>query len=460
MNPVAVVGGGITGLSAAYCLQRAGVPVTLYEKAPRTGGAIRSVVEQGFLTEDGPSQITETPEVAALIDNLQLASRRLYPGPDAKKRFIVKNGRPMPLPSSPGSFLSTKLFSAGGKLRLFAEPFISRGDQNREESVAEFIRRRLGPEILDYAVDPLISGIFAGDPYRISLRMAFPKLYEMEQASGSLTGAALGSVFHKPDGKSNGKPKEKKPRGRVLFSFDQGCQVLPDALAASLGSQIQLSSAVNRISRANGSWEVDVTAEGRQHTHSHSAVLLTAPAYELAGMTGGASPMSALKDIVYPPIARVTLGFREEQFPEPVRGFGFLVPGREHFQVLGTVFASCVYPGRAPQGCVNLSSYLGGLRHPDIASLTAAQRIEATLSDYRTLLGVKGDPIFSSEVFIPNAIPQYMIGYGRYKDLMADMERSSPGLFFAGNYRDGISVADSIGSGVKASQRLKDFLHA
>jgi oxygen-dependent protoporphyrinogen oxidase len=143
-----------------------------------------------------------------------------------------------------------------------------------------------------------------------------------------------------------------------------------------------------------------------------------------------------------------------------VRGFGFLVPGREHFQVLGTVFASCVYPGRAPQGCVNLSSYLGGLRHPDIASLTAAQRIEATLSDYRTLLGVKGDPIFSSEVFIPNAIPQYMIGYGRYKDLMADMERSSPGLFFAGNYRDGISVADSIGSGVKASQRLKDFLHA
>lgn len=449
MNSIAVIGGGITGLTAAYYLKRAGLSVTLYEKTNRTGGAIRSTLDRGFLTEDGPSQITETPEVAALVDDLQIASRRLYPNPDAKARFIVKDGRPVEVPSSPGSFLSSKLFSASAKLRLFGEPFVSRRDDTGEESVGDFVTRRLGHEILDYAVDPLISGIFAGDPSRLSLKNAFPKLYDMEQTSGSLTGAALTSLFH----------KSEKRSARVLFSFNRGCQVLPDAIASTLNGSIRLNTAVTGISRTDDGWRVGTATQ----TDCHSSVLLTAPAYEIGAMTTetpGSFAMAPLKEIIYPPIARVTLGFREDQFPEPIRGFGFLVPGKEPFQVLGTVFASCVYPGRAPEGCVNLSSYLGGLRHPDIGALSAADLMAATLADYRTLLGVRGDPIFASQNFIPNAIPQYTIGYGRYKELINDSEQASPGLFFAGNYRDGISVADSIGSGIKAAHRLTTFLHA
>jgi protoporphyrinogen/coproporphyrinogen III oxidase len=443
MKSVAVIGGGITGLTAAFYLHRVGVPVTLYEKTWRTGGAIRSTVEGGFLTEDGPSQITETAEVSALVNDLGIAGRRLYPNGEAKTRFVVKNGVPVEVPSSPGSFLSTKLFSASAKMRLLAEPFIARGRGDREESIGEFVKRRLGPEILDYAVDPLISGIFAGDPARISLRSAFPKLYQMEQASGSLTGAALNRMFHKKNGSGS----------RKLFSFDRGCQVLPDAIAESLGTSVRLNSAVQGITKCAEGWQVTTGT-----TEVHAAVVLTAPAYELGAMNASPS-IARLREIVYPPIARVTLGFREEQFPHPVRGFGFLVPGRENFQVLGTVFASSVYSGRAPIGCVNLSSYLGGLRHPDIASKNANELMEATLSDYRTLLGVRGEPIYRSQKFIPYAIPQYTLGYQSFQQWMTDLERADPGLFFAGNYRDGISVADSVGSGVKAARRLTQFVH-
>lgn len=461
MNPVAVVGGGITGLTAAFYLTRRGIPVHLYERTARAGGAIRSVVDQDFLSEDGPSQITETAEVAGLIEDLQLESRRLYPSPAAKARFIVKNGRLMEVPSSPFGLISTKLFSGSAKFRILAEPFIGRGDPAREESVADFVRRRLGPEMLDYAVDPLISGIYAGDPARLSLQCAFPKLRELEQAGGSLTVGALASVFKKKEKtEATVRPPKKKARGRVLFSFDAGCQVLPDTLAARLGTAIRLSSPVTGIAKSASGWEVSLAGNGGRQTNLHSAVLLTAPAWELASFETGSLTFGLLKQITYPPVARVTLGFREAQFPTPVRGFGFLVPSKEPFRILGTVFASCVYPGRAPQGCVNLSSYLGGLRNPAITALGPDQLMAATLDDYRKLLGVTGEPVFASQTLIQQAIPQYTIGYGRFREWMSESERSSPGLFFAGNYRDGISVADSIGSGVKAAKRVAELVNA
>jgi len=462
MNPVAVVGGGITGLTAAFYLTRSGMPVTVYEKSGRTGGSIRSVLDQGFLTEDGPSQITETAEVAALIEDLQLEARRLYPNSDAEARFIVRGGRPLEAPASPFGLISTKLFSAAAKWRILAEPFIGRSDAAREESVAEFVRRRLGAEMLDYAVDPLVSGIFAGDPNRLSLRCAFPKLHELEQMGGSLTAGALASMFKRKNGAPRAHTTRKRGRERALFSFDTGCQVLPDTLAARLGAAIRLSARVSGIAKSAHGWEITSTSGGREESNAHSAVLLTAPAYELAGLavrTQDSLSLSALKEIVYPPIVRVTLGFRKDQFPKPIRGFGFLVPGKEPFHVLGTIFASCAYPGRAPLGHVNLSSYLGGMRNPAITALSEGDIIAATLADYRTLLGVKGDPVFHSHRFIARAIPQYTIGYGRYTQWMWESEQSMPGLFFAGNYRDGISVANSIGSAVRAAERIAKSLN-
>jgi protoporphyrinogen/coproporphyrinogen III oxidase len=452
MNPVAVMGGGIAGLTAAFNLTRRGIPVTLYEKSNRTGGAIRSVLDQGFLAENGPTQITETAEVAALIEDLGLAARRLYPNPTAKARFIVRGGQPIEAPASPFGLISTKLFSGSAKLRVLAEPFIARGDAARDESVAEFVRRRLGPEMLDYAVDPLISGIYAGDPDRLSLRCAFPKLAELEQTGGSLTGGALAGLFKK----SHEAPAEKRPRGRVLFSFDRGCQVLPDTLAGKLGAAIRLSSGVTGIAKSAQGWDVTVASGGQEETHTHAGVVLTAPAWELGGLSAS---FALLGEIVYPPVARVTLGFREDQFPAPIRGFGFLVPGKERCSILGTLFASCIYPGRAPQGCVNLSSYLGGMRNPGITALSPDEIVAATLGDYRKLLGVKGDPVFASHAIVPRAIPQYTIGYGRFRQWIADTEQSMPGVFFAGNYRNGISVADTIGSGLSAARRLAESLN-
>jgi oxygen-dependent protoporphyrinogen oxidase len=258
-------------------------------------------------------------------------------------------------------------------------------------------------------------------------------------------------------------PANKKARGRVLFSFDRGCQVLPDTLAATLGPAVRLSTAVSGIAKSACGWNINAVTGGREETSDHAAVLLTAPAWELGGFQIGAPgsfSFALLKEIVYPPVARVTLGFREDQFPAPIHGFGFLVPGKERLHILGTLFASCIYPGRAPQGHVNLSSYLGGLRNPGIASLSPAKTVEAALGDYRTLLGVTGEPVFASHALIPSAIPQYTIGYGRFGQWMTDTEQSMPGLFFAGNYRSGISVADTIGSALSAAKRVAAFLNA
>ncbi|HEY2124170.1 MAG TPA: protoporphyrinogen oxidase, partial [Chthoniobacterales bacterium] len=229
MKPVAIVGGGITGLTAAFRLRRQGIAVTLYEATDRVGGVIQSLQRDGYLAEFGPNTILETsPKVASLVEDLGLAERRVYSDPAANNRYLVRHGRLIKMPESPLRFLMTPLFSPAAKLRLLMEPFIPPSDPAREESVAEFVRRRLGQEFLDYAIDALVGGIYAGDPEKLSVPQAFPKLYALEQKYGSLIkGQILGPRDRR---KSN---EVAKSNARKL-SFDEGLQVLPDTLRAQL----------------------------------------------------------------------------------------------------------------------------------------------------------------------------------------------------------------------------------
>jgi len=448
MKSVAIIGAGVTGLAAAFYLKRAGVPVTVYEAGGRAGGVVQSLRRDGFLAEFGPNTILETsPKIAQLIRDAGLEKRKLATNPAAEARFVVRYRRPIAMPASPAGFLTTKLFTLGAKLAVLREPFIPPRRDGVEESIGQFVVRRFNQEFLDHAIDALVAGIYAGDPHQLSLPHAFPKLKALEDKYGSMIkGQILGARDRK---KSGEEAKDRAPK----FSFDEGLQVLPDTLAAALGTALKFNAPVTRLTQTTTGWRV-ATPEGETE---FGAVIYCGTAYRLAELPVAAQKilsLAPLAEISYPPVASVVLGFRREDVAHACQGFGMLIPRIEGFKILGTIFSSALFPNRAPAGHLTLTSYLGGARYPDLAQLPPESLIETTLADLRVLLGVQGKPVFTQTAVYPRAIPQYNVGYGKYRQLLNDLEAAAPGLFFAGHYRDGVSLGDSIVSGVNIAGRV------
>ncbi len=496
MKPVAIIGAGIAGLTAAFYLKRKGVPVTVYEASSRVGGVIQSLRQDGYLAEFGPNTLLETsPKIGQLVRDAGLQSRRLDPDPKAEARYVVRYKRPIAMPGSPFGFFTTKLFTAGAKLAVLREPFVPRRRDGVEESIAQFVVRRLNQEFLDQAIDALVAGIYAGDPHRLSLTHAFPKLKALEDNYGSLI---KGQIFGAGARKRSGEvAKDRAPK----FSFDEGLQVLPDTLAVRLGNAVKLNTSVTKLTQTTNGWVLTLS-EGqvpralesedswsssfRNDTQvEHSAVIYCGTAFKLAelqvelgapvsdpariedGNTPGRRPalpskpdLSPFSEIRHPPVASVVLGFRREDVAHPCEGFGMLIPKIEGFKILGTIFSSSLFPNRAPTGRLTLTSYIGGERYPELALLPAEKLVALVCEDLRVLLGVTGKPVFQHCVLYPKAIPQYNVGYGRYRELMNEIENKAAGLFFAGHYRDGVSLGDTIVSGVNIVERVEKFLTA
>ncbi len=458
MPTVAVIGAGITGLTAAFYLKRNGIPVTLYESSDRVGGVIRSVRANGYLAEFGPNTILETsPKITQLVRDARLESRRLDPAPEASARYVVRYRRPIEMPGSPLGFFTTRLFTAKAKLAVLREPFVPPRRDGTEESVAEFVLRRLGREFLDHAIDALVAGVYAGDPSRLSVPQAFPKLGQLEARYGSLI---KGQIFG---------ARERKRRGEVAkdragkLSFDEGLQVLPDTLRNQLGEAVVLNTEVTALAQTASGWKLALSQRGEPLSAEHSAVIYAGTAFRLAKLgleTEAGLSLITFGEIRYPPVASVVLGFRRQDVEHPCQGFGMLIPRIEGFKILGTIFSSSLFPNRAPEGHLTLTSYVGGERYPELASLSADELVALTRADLQVLLGVRGTPTFQHTVFYPQAIPQYNVGYGRYRDFMAQIENRAPGLFLAGHYRDGISVGDSIVSGCTVADRVRQYVGA
>ena len=314
--------------------------------------------------------------------------------------------------------------------------------------------RRLGREFLDYAINPFVSGIYAGDPAQLSVRHAFPKLHAVEAKYGSLIlGQFLGA-------------RERRKRAEVAapqakkVSFDDGLQVLTDTLYAQLGRAVELNAPVLAARKTPEGWTLTIRANGREEERKHSAVLLAAPAHKLAGLRvedGEGIDLAALGEIAHPTVARIVLGFRREDVADPLDGFGFLVPEVERLSILGTTFSSSIFANRAPAGHVTLTSFVGGCRNPELATREPDELFERTVRDLQRVLGVRGKPVYRHHALFPWAIPQYNVGYGKFMTLMTEAEERHPGLFFAGSYRNGISVGNSIVAGQEAASRLANY---
>ena len=453
MASVAVVGGGLTGLTAAYCLKQRGCRVVIYEATDRLGGAVRSERRDGYLAELGPNSMSPPPPaVAALLSELGLDSSRVLASPAARNRYIVRRGRLVRLPLTPPELLTSRLLSNSAKLAIFGEPLVEPGDSSLDESVAAFVRRRFNQEVVDYIANPFVVGTFAGDPEQLSVRHAMPQLHALERAHGSVMKAYVRMMKARREGR-------EESDGLVgIVSFRNGLQEIADALGREIMAEVRLKAPVTQLRAGPKGWTVGAAF---QTPELYDAVLYAAPAHALDEIDldfPSGERLSTLSSIVHPPVAILALGFRREQITHPLDGFGFLTPEVERRRVLGVIFSSTLFPDRAPDGHVLLTAFVGGTRDPDFVQSDSQTLTARVLDDLRPLLGTRGEPTFRAIQVWPKAIPQYVLGYGRFKDIAEQMERTNPGLVLAGTYRDGVSLGDAIGSGERAAARAAGLL--
>jgi len=458
VKPIVVIGGGVAGLTVAYRLTEKNYNVTVLEGKSHVGGAMYSSSREGYLSEYGPNSILETsPLVTELIGEIGLGQDKVYANEQAKNRYIVRDGKPVSLPSSPPGFFKTPLFSLKSKLRLFKEPFISAWDNSYEESLSQFVLRRLGQEFLDYAINPFVAGIYAGDPDTLSVNHAFPKLYALEQKYGSLIKGQIKGA------KERKERAEESKQSAKMFSFNLGLKMLPERLSEKLNQSVTLNAIVTNITRnSDGAWIVDYTQNNNKHSIEATAVIFAGRLVELANTLFNGEQkdvFQTLGTVYYPPVSTLALGFDRKNVEHPLDGFGVLIPKVEEKNILGTLFSSSLFPNRSPEGKVLLTNFIGGSRQPENANLDLDELVDLVVKDLHAILGVSGRPEFIHHVHWKNAVPQYEIGYGEMKSLMNNLESENPGLFLTGNYRNGISAADTIVNAIELSERIPEFLN-
>ncbi len=448
---IVIVGAGISGLSAAWFLHRKGFPVRILEAGDRVGGVIDTESVDGYRVERGPNSTMQKPgtpddALGRIVEQTGLADRLLEAAPAARKRFVMRNRRLMSLPGSPREGITTKLFSWPAKLRLLAEPFIGRARD--EETVAQFVTRRLGREFLDYAVAPFISGVYAGDPAALSVRAAVARIYALERDHGSLI---RGAIALRKLGRGAGMPA-----GR-LVSFDEGMAVLPAAVAAALpAGAVETGRRVEALTRDGGGWRVRCGGPGGATEIAARHVVLAAPAAATAELIAPLAPEAAtlLRAIPYAPIVSAGLGYARDQVTHPLDGFGFLVPRVEGVRTLGGLFSSTLFPGRAPDGRVLITAFIGGTTDPEAVALGDDAVTGAIASDLAAALAIDGAPAPVRISRYQAAIPQYTIGHlDRIAGIDAQLA-TLPGLHLRASWRDGVSVSDCIRNGEKLAESL------
>ena len=459
-NPtqVAVIGAGISGLACAYRLQQLGLDVSVFESNSAVGGMIDSVEKDGLLFEAGPQSFQGTPALLELIRELGLDAQ-LQAADARAPRYVLLHGHLRKIPMSPQALLASTLLNPVSRWKIASEPFKKSQPPTEEESVAAFVRRKFGHEILEYLVAPFVSGVYAGDPEKLSLKAAFPTLDEWERQYGSVLRGVMKS---RP-------PKEKRTGAPPLCSFTHGVATLPRAMAAKLGDalhyearavSVDFASQSGVAAAAAAACEIRIAHNGQEQPITADAVVIATPAYAAAHLLETFSPHLAqtLSGIAYAPVAVVACTYYRQQVGDPLEGFGFLVPRGEKVRTLGTVWNSSLFPGRAREGSVTITSFIGGATDPEIMSLHE-ENIAAIVSEENArILGITGPPVEIAVWKYPRALPQYNLGHGHVVEAIRDAERASPGQFFAGNYLEGPAVGKCVENGFQTAEAVRKYL--
>jgi oxygen-dependent protoporphyrinogen oxidase len=446
-----VIGGGISGLACAYRLQQAGIPVRLLEAGSHPGGVIATKREGGFLFELGPQSFLSTEPLIRLIDALGLNGQLERANPRAP-RYILDGGKLVAAPLTPPSLLTTPLFSSRTKWRLLTEILRHTAPPADDESIAAFVRRKFGDELLSQLVAPFVSGIYAGDPERLSMRAAFPKLHEFEMRCGSVLRGAMKS-----------RPAKDAPK-TGLCSFRDGMETLPDAIAGRLGDSLLLETTVERLrqGKADGkTWfEVDVTHEDHRDTLAANAVVIATPANIASKILPDLSGKfaSLFSHIEYAPVAVVSTCYRRNQVKVPPDGFGFLVPRAEGLHVLGTVFSSALFAGRAPEGMECFTSFAGGATDPKFCDLSDEEITNTICDEVALVLGITGKPEVTNLHRYAQALPQYNLGHTQIVKSLEALIAEKPGLFLAGNYLSGPSIGSCLEQADRTADAVRIYL--
>lgn len=465
MTTITIIGGGISGLAAAFEIERraelAGldVAVTLLEKEARLGGKIWSIREDGFLCEWGPNGFLDNkPMTLDLCGQIDLSRRLLRSNDNARKRFIYSGGQLHRLPESGPAFLKSKLISWPGKLRLAGEFFVPPRRDSSDETLADFARRRLGREALDKLIAPMVSGIFAGDPERMSLTACFPRIAELEQDFGGLLKAMIKLARKKRRERKAGKQVASAAGpGGILTSFAGGIQELTDQLGQTLKGQIRLGTEVTAVRRLDDGWQLKL-ADGK--VLESEVILSCAPSWALRQMTRDieAGFDDLLEQIPYSPMNVVCFGYQRDKIPLDLNGFGYLIPRSEGCSILGTLWDSSIFSHRAPEGMALLRSMMGGATYPQAIDLSDQEVVQAVRADLKQIMGIAADPDFIRVFRHQQAIPMYLPGHrDRVVELNRRLDRL-PGLFVSGNAFFGVGLNDCVDASGKAAARIIDWL--
>jgi len=435
--PVLVIGGGISGLVCACALRKRGVETQLVEAMARPGGVIRSEHLDGFLVELGPQSFSATPELRRLASELGI-SGDLVQAPRKAPRYVLVNGALETVPLNPVALLASSLLGIRTKWNLARDAFGRTQPPQEDESVANFIRRKFGADLLDRLVGPFTSGVYAGDPERLSLRSAFPSIYEAEKSAGSAIRGMLRAA------KARKEPRERP----ALLSFREGNDTLIRALAGSLGPALCCGTRALSIERdaTTNSFRVTLKGAGEPQTRLADRLILATPTDVAANLLGGVNAAfeSLLAPIEYAPVAIVSLGYRRDDVAHRLQGFGFLVPRSAGLRVLGTVWNSSLFPKRAPKGYVLLTSFVGGATDPQAITLSPEGLFAAVHREIAPILRIREKPVFSNVQIYPRALPQYDLGHAERLEKLDKLLCETPNLRLAGNYLRGPAIGSCV----------------
>ncbi len=451
MNKVCIIGGGISGLCVAYRLKKRGVNVLLVERNATCGGNIQTERDGDYLIEWGPNSTLSSAHLFELVADLGLLDEIASANGSAKKRYILKDGKLRTLPLKIVEIVGTDILSIKAKLKLLREPF-NRSKSPANETVAEFFRRRLGQEVLDFAVDPFVSGIFAGNPDELSAESAFPSIYKMEADYGSILKA---SVFGKKE-----KPVKFVPKGiSRTVSFKNGMRTLTDKLVENLAGSIRTETEVFQCKTENGKWKIKTNDE-QINSELFDAIVVAAPSFVAAKFIADFDVELSLTlcEIYHPPLAVIVSAFKKEDVNFDLDGFGFLVPKVEQRKILGSLWSSVIFENRAPKDTHLLTTFVGGARNAALFDQTNDELFQIAREELDEVLGLKGEPIFQKIRRWRNAIPQYNIGYEKITDSIENFKKEHAGFFLCSNFYRGISVSDCIKSSVTTSEEVLDYL--